>query len=428
MSARVEIPRSVPNATSLGQKRPREDTSKDEEDQFDFTRRRARLATYPEHVQKQVTQLVTDILASIYYDINYVCIVRTNCKFENMAENVAYYRLQYSQSADLLDMLIGQIINPERYQASDPRGILRRMGEFVALFGWKMLSICITAEGFRRAVREIRHGGIWGELMEKMRENQWSLEVFARSRNLDWRGQLLKYAHLRIPKLDAELRPCRKMWSQHPHHIVQSMNKKVKRPWFKGDTQIHVDKPVFDPDSENLKAKGQTTDPTLRRPEDGDCDLCGLDSCDCEIDFSAGSLVELVERPLTGTGVRALTSFREGDILGQFIGEIQPTDFDDDEVYALAHVSKVDMEEPLAIISPKKYGNWTRYIAHSCNASCEFRARTIGRHTVMTVEARRNIVAGEDVTINYGAEYWEGKQCMCGEENCLSKKTVEAGQ
>ncbi|KAL6238028.1 hypothetical protein BDW75DRAFT_247966 [Aspergillus navahoensis] len=425
MSARVEIPRSIPNATSLGHRQPRGDTSEDKDDKFDFMRQRAKLATYPEHVQEQVTQLVTDILASIYYDINYLCIVRTNCKFENTAENVAYYRLQYSQSADLLDMLIRQIINPERYQASDPRGTLHRMGEFVALFGWKMLSICITAEGFRRAVREIRHGGIWGELMEKMRENQWSLEVFARCRNLDWRGQLLKYVHLGIPKLNAELRPHWKMWSQHPHHIVQSINKKVRRPWFKGDAQIHIDKPVFNPDRDNWKARGQTTDPTLRRPEDGDCDLCGLDSCDCEINFSAGSLIELVERPLTGTGVRALMNFSEGDILGQFIGEIQPTDFDDDEVYALTHVSKVDMQKPLAIISPKKYGNWTRYIAHSCNASCEFRARTVGKYTVMTVEARRDIVAGEDVTVNYGAEYWEDKQCMCGEENCLNKKAVE---
>ncbi|KAL3433781.1 hypothetical protein BDV09DRAFT_205098 [Aspergillus tetrazonus] len=424
MSVRKEIPRSVPDTTSLDRKRPCEDTSKDEGDCFDFKRRRALLAKYPHYVQKQVAQLVTDILASIYYDINYVCIVRATYRFDNKAEHVAYYRLQYSQSSDLLDLLIGQIIDPERYQESDPRGAVHRMGEFVVLFGWKMLSICITAEGFRRAVREIRHGGIWGELLEKIRENQWSLEVFARSRNLDWRGQLLKYAHLGIPRLDAELRPHRKMWLQHPHHVVQSIDKKVRRPWFKGEFQIHVEKPVFNPDSENWKAKGQTTDPTLRRAEDGDCDLCGLGSCDCEIDFSAGSLVELVERPLTGTGVRALTSFREGDILGQFIGEIQPTDYDGDEVYALTHVSKVDMEEPLAIISPKKYGNWTRYMAHSCNASCEFRARTVGKRTVMTVEAKRNIVAGEDITVNYGAEYWENKQCMCGEVDCLSKKAV----
>ncbi|KAL4763805.1 SET domain protein [Aspergillus foveolatus] len=390
MSVQLEIPRSIPDATSLDatsldRKRPCEDTSKDEDDCFDFKRRRALLTKYPQRVQKQVTQLVSDILVSIYYDINYVCIVRATCIFENKAD-----------TADLLGLLIGQIIDPERYQGFDPRGTVHRMGEFVVLFGWKMLSICITAEGFRRAVREISHGGTWGELLGKIRENQWSLE----------------------------LRPYRKMWSQHPHHVVQSINKKVRRPCLKGEIQIHVDNPVFDPDSENWKAKGQTTDPTLRRTEDGDCDLCGLSSCDCEIDFSAGSLVELVERPLTGTGVRALTSFRAGDILGQFIGEIQPTDYDDDEVYALTHVSKVDMEEPLAIISPKKYGNWTRYIAHSCDASCEFRARTVGKHTVMTVEAKRNIVAGEDITVNYGTEYWENKQCMCGEVDCLSKKAV----
>ncbi|KAL4808767.1 hypothetical protein BDV18DRAFT_133155 [Aspergillus unguis] len=377
------------------------------------------LETYAPYVQQQAAKMVNDIVASIYYDINYLCILRNSASLDITPEKVASYRLQFIQSAALLDLVVGRVIS-EKYRDRDPRGTVRRLEEFTDAFGWKMLAICVTAEGFRRACREIRHNGIWAALMDKIGENRWSIEVFARARNLDWRGPLLKYADLGIPRLDAELAPMRKVWEQHPHNIVMSLDKKLKRPWFEDFFQVHIDEPLFDPCDWPDPAQ---MDPTERRPTDGDCDLCGsIDMCDCELDFSAGSLVEMIERPVTGTGVRALSNFKKGDILGQFLGQLFPPDYDDDEVYSLLHQSKTDMDGSLATISPRRYGNWTRYIAHSCKASLTFACLTVGRRTVMAVMAVRDIAAFEDLTVDYGPVYWTKQACMCGEEKCVSRK------
>ncbi|KAL3477718.1 hypothetical protein BJX99DRAFT_269631 [Aspergillus californicus] len=377
------------------------------------------LDDFPPEMQKKITDLATEALASIYYDINYVCILRSSVRLELKAELVAHYRLQFRESASLLDRTVGHVLDPAIYH-SDPRGLLRRLNGFVEEFGWKMLSICMLAEGFRRACREFRHVVLWNELLQKIKENQRSLEVFARSRDLDWRGQLIKYANIGVPKLDAELQPARTMSEQHPHHIVHSINNTIRRPWFEGQPQIHISEPILDPEKWD---EDEPKDPTLRTPSDGECNICrSAEICDCELDFSAGCLVELVERPITGTGVRALTFFKKGDMLGQFIGEICPPEWDDDYVYALSHSTKAEPEDDIATISPRYYGNWTRYIAHSCHSSTEFASRTIGKRTIMTVEAARDIAAFEDITVNYGPGYWADQKCMCGEANCISTK------
>ncbi|KAL4925741.1 SET domain protein [Aspergillus undulatus] len=386
-------------------------------------RRKSSLSNYPVQVQHKVHELVTDILASIYFDINYLCIQRATLHWGFDEEKIGYYRLQFREATILLDQVVGHSLNPERYEGYDPRGTLRRLSEFKETFGWKVLSIVVAAEGFRRAVREIRHGGIWRDFLEKVKENSWSLEVFVRSRNLDWRGQLAKYAGLGIAGVEEALRPVRKMWEQHPHHIVQGVDRKIRRPWFEGSAQIHIDQSVFDPRNWDAENEMDPQDPTIRGPRDGKCDICGShEICNCELDFSAGSLVELVERPITGTGVRALANFKKGDILGQFTGELYPPDYDDDQVYSLVHVSENGGDETVAMISPQRYGNWTRYLAHSCRASTKFNARTVGSRTVMTVEAVRDINAFEDITVHYGAEYWARRECLCGEDNCLSKE------
>ncbi|KAL4799689.1 hypothetical protein BDV19DRAFT_384977 [Aspergillus venezuelensis] len=399
--------------------------------QLQSKRRKSSLTNYPVQIQQKVSDLVRDILASIYYDINYLCIQRAHLHWGIDAEVVGHYRLQFHEATALLDQFISQSLDPEVYVGHDPRGTLRRLNEIKDILGWKILAICCTAEGFRRGVREIRHGVIWTEFLALVDENAWSLEVFARSRCLDWRGVLVKYADLGVAGLDEVLRPSRKMWSEHPHHIVQGVNRKIRRPWFGDGKQVHVDDVVFDKEkwiaAGGYGAGGDPQDPTIRGPRDGPCDVCGSpELCSCKLDFSAGSLVELVDRAVTGTGVRALTNFRKGDILGQFIGELFPPEYEDDKVYSLVHVTKTSGDDVVAVISPQRYGNWTRYIAHSCSPCTKFNARTVGDRTVMTIEARRDIAAFEDLTVHYGRQYWTYRKCLCGEENCLSKKGNES--
>lgn len=76
----------------------------------------------------------------------------------------------------------------------------------------------------------------------------------------------------------------------------------------------------------------------------------------------------------------------------------------------------------MAIISSRDAGNRNRLINHSCNASARFKPLTIGQRTVMIVQAIRDIPAFEEITVNYGRDYWMSrwKTCQCGEPNCFS--------
>ncbi|KAL5343479.1 hypothetical protein BJX70DRAFT_354258 [Aspergillus crustosus] len=280
-----------------------------------------------------------------------------------------------------------------------------------------MLVVCTLAEGFRRACRELMSRALWRELMSLLWKNRQSLDVFVRLRDLDWRGQLFKYANLGIKDIDAELGPAHKISSEHVHHIVQCLDKQLKRPTHSGHHQVHIDESIMDPEG---WGEGELEDPTLRRVavnEDDDddecCDFCGSPQiCECETDFLPGTMVELVERRNIGVGVRALMAFKKDEILGEFVGEIWPPDNCSDEVYALSLTSKVEGGVVRAIISPAEYGNWTRFISHSCRSSTDFVPRTVGNRIIMTVEASRDIAPFEDITLNYGSAYWEKMECL----------------
>ncbi|KAL4877457.1 hypothetical protein BJY04DRAFT_230597 [Aspergillus karnatakaensis] len=384
--------------------------------------------------QTEIRKAARDILASIYYDINQVCLMRVKVVWDPTEENAVRYRSQFQESEALMDMLVAPVLDPETYDIPDPSGTVKRLEEFMKRFRFRLLAMCSLAEGFRRACCGISDE-VWAEFLHLVKENQRSLNVFARTRDLDWQGPLLKYAKLGVKVIDEALRPSATMSNQHPHHNFLNLDEKVKRPKFSKQQQIHVDEYVIDP----LKWKGKhpLVDPTLRIDPyfdeegyynygDGHCDICGSrKTCACELDFLPGSLLELVEREGTGTGVRTLAKVRKDDMLGHFIGEICPPGFEEEETYSLSLKSKTT-DGFRAVITPAKYGNWTRFMAHSCKNNVEFVPRTVGKRIVMAIEATRDIEAFEDIKISYGDAYWEGKTCLCGEDNCISKRKKTA--
>lgn len=263
---------------------------------------------------------------------------------------------------------------------------------------------------------------VWDAVIGQIEVNCFSIELFARTRNLEWRGPLLKHARHLLPELQAELAPHTKLDNEHPHHWVRTQNGGVRRPVYEKHYQVHIDACTFDPknwEDEGYEA-GSIYDPTIRCWEDGACEQCGNKKiCSC-LPSDAGQLVELVDYPDRGIGIRALANFEEGAILGEFVGEIRPPDYDGDSKYGLAMCAK--QENPVALISPKRYGNWTRFLNHSCDASTYFREMIIGNRMVAVVEALRDIYIFEEITVNYGEEYWTDRECRCGSWNCMSKR------
>ncbi|KAL9108050.1 MAG: hypothetical protein Q9227_007156 [Pyrenula ochraceoflavens] len=180
-----------------------------------------------------------------------------------------------------------------------------------------------------------------------------------------------------------------------------------------------------------------------------------------------------------GVGVRALQNIRRGAYLGLYLGEIYPLSPPDTNIpfptthnphlgslyglyrnntYHLAILGKQPAGYPphprsssssspsssssskpketttippvLGIIDAALHGNWTRYMNHSCSPNTIFCTRPVGKLVVTTVEALREIRWGEEMTVDYGEEYFVkgGRDCRCGEEGCRLWRAGRVGR
>ncbi|OQE40252.1 hypothetical protein PENCOP_c006G08282 [Penicillium coprophilum] len=371
----------------------------------------------------------TDIIVAVYHDIN------TYCNIERLAgENLYSCREMLSNIRTFTERFVEREIGNymaclESFKAEhgefQPATPNSRFLEFVTGLGWKMFAICAHAEAFRRGIREASDR-TWRFLIQKIEENTLSIEVYAHSRSLKWRNMIWIHQGYFIPGLPdmkTEIETYMQWKVDHPHHTVITLDGKLKEPTYKGKLQKHIDENMYDP----KKWRGQKQDPTLRHMPNGspanvgrNCAMCGSPaSCDCRLASRAGELVELRDYPETGTGIRVLTRFNRGDILDIFAGELLPDSVEnvypltqcDDEPYTSS-----DTARTLCTVCPHEFGNWTRYISHSCRPSTAFITRTIGNRVVCTVEAIRDIRPFEELTVSYGDKYWQNKnyECRCG--------------
>lgn len=363
------------------------------------------------------------ILRAIYYDINCASFFRKIVQCTNDEQALQVYQEVCNDTAMFVAAVVASFIHirPSSINSTSLDQQMHRGAAFIGDFGWKLFAICAFTEAFRRACKQ-ENAESWRELTQTISDNSRSIEIFACVRGLEWRGPLLKHTKHELPNLRQALDPQFNLTNEHPHLIIHSLDGQLRRPMLNGKLQSNIDHYIFDAS----KWEGQA-DPTFRKKEDGKCDLCHKETtCKCRLDTLAGHLVELVEYPNKGTGVRALTNFKEKDILGQYVGEILPEIDCADTVYPLQHVSKTDPSFGLAIISPRYKGNWTRFINHSCSPSTKYVPMTIGERTVMVVQAIRDISAFEEITANYGWSYWTSgwRTCRCGEPNCLSNQPL----
>ncbi|KAF2114828.1 hypothetical protein BDV96DRAFT_460006, partial [Lophiotrema nucula] len=149
---------------------------------------------------------------------------------------------------------------------------------------------------------------------------------------------------------------------------------------------------------------------------------------------------ELRQTRSRGIGVYTKSSFKTGDVLGWYAGEVKPVneyggdDYGNDYLMELEigeipeSSSRLGSEyEPTnhVIIDSKNIGNWTRFINHSCEPYASFVIRRIGDTRIMSVEAIDDIPAGAELTVNYGPDYYgleTKKVCRCGTPSCVGKR------
>lgn len=129
-------------------------------------------------------------------------------------------------------------------------------------------------------------------------------------------------------------------------------------------------------------------------------------------DAHAKGLVEIRDtgNPNLGFGVyvRPKAAIKSGQILGEYVGELVPTNIDRKSDY------RFDISRFVAIDS-EAYGNWTRFMNHHCDFNVDSIRTQVGGRAAIVFQANRDIGPNEEVLIYYGEQYFSsaGVQCYC---------------
>jgi SET domain-containing protein len=120
-----------------------------------------------------------------------------------------------------------------------------------------------------------------------------------------------------------------------------------------------------------------------------------------------------VKKSTAGLGLYTAEPIRKGTTIIEYVGERIPTSLDRSNRYIFNVNTRWD-------IDGSARSNTARYINHSCRPNCE----PIERKGRIFAVAKRNIRSGEELTYNYGKEYFDAyirpHGCRC--VKCNEKK------
>ncbi|MEK7546410.1 MAG: SET domain-containing protein [Patescibacteria group bacterium] len=127
-----------------------------------------------------------------------------------------------------------------------------------------------------------------------------------------------------------------------------------------------------------------------------------------------------VRRGLHGLGLFSLRSFRKGRKIIEYIGKV----IDDAEADRRSNRYIFGVQKDVNIDGATRR-NLARYVNHACRPNCE--DRIVGSRVFYI--ARRNIKTGEELTVDYGKEYFDHyiapKGCRCRAKRHRKASLVE---
>jgi hypothetical protein len=268
----------------------------------------------------------------------------------------------------------------------------------------------------------------WDIILEFICREKRSIEVFARSRDLDWRGSLLPYAGDPWPGLQEALTPDINLATGHPHHIVQTEDGVLRQPVYpwteEGELQPNMHGNFLHPSFPHRTAVASKRNDNFR-----ECFLCRKTTCKCEPMFVPADFIELREYAGRGVGTRALINFPKGMCLGEFNGVVRPEIPGKGDIWSMLWTVQIRDEDGnlsydypnKLVVDPTRLGSWTRYSNHHCD---QYNARpvpaVVGDQAFLGFITHENICVFDEVNITYGPQYWEGRKCKCGGVGCVS--------
>jgi uncharacterized protein len=107
----------------------------------------------------------------------------------------------------------------------------------------------------------------------------------------------------------------------------------------------------------------------------------------------------IVRRSRAGLGLFAAVPMKRGDLIIAYTGELIKTEEADRRGGKYLFILNDDW-----VIDGKGRHNLARYINHGCKPNAE--AETDEDAKKIRIFARRNILPGDEITYDYGKEYW----------------------
>jgi SET domain-containing protein len=124
----------------------------------------------------------------------------------------------------------------------------------------------------------------------------------------------------------------------------------------------------------------------------------------------------VVKKSSAGLGLFAASPIQRKDFVIEYWGTL----ITDDEAEKKGGKYLFDIQDTKLTIDGATRKNLARYMNHSCKPNCE----PILDGKRMFIYAIRNITPGEELTYDYGKEYFDeyiGKKCRCGNHRARRK-------
>lgn len=263
---------------------------------------------------------------------------------------------------------------------------------------WKFLSKLAHSATFRYAACTL-DASTWQLVSASIEENAVSLMVFVECCGLEWWTELIRLNSLFPPSFEFSKYQPLKPKRPSPHKwVVAEKVEDVRRPTFEGKRQVNIRKNIYRGVAFQQSRRPSSWPADRPYPEDPtQVRKTSIMSCityqshtpyRCSFLTSPDiyyPLIELRDYGRKGVGVRALKPIPAKAILGEYVGEVFPGDYVGDLTYSLDFsLPRSRIDNVIATISAKRFGNWTRFINHLCDATTKFTNVTQGgRHRMI---------------------------------------------
>lgn len=132
--------------------------------------------------------LVLTIMAAIYWDINFMATLFKMLCEEPAAEHLRIYDEFWDNTLYTVEKAVWDHAYPPI------QGIVPlRFAQFIKDFGWRLFAICAQSEAFLLACQQ-ENDTVWNALTKVMADENRSIDIFARTRGLNWQATLLRVA------------------------------------------------------------------------------------------------------------------------------------------------------------------------------------------------------------------------------------------